>query len=288
MKTQKAKGRIDKTTSLFILLLLINSSLMISDRRGKETLKLTEIGFSVLSVFQQGLSYVSNYFIETGNSINELKKIKSDYRTLLEKVSEFELLEKNYLEFKRENTELRRQLSLSSSDSRMEKIPAQIIGNDPGTFFNTIVIDKGTKHGIENDMAVVAFYEGFQGLVGRIIEAGYSSSKVIPLYDPKFSAAARLQNLRYEGIVRGSGESRTLAVMNYVNKNARDKIGYGDIIVTSGMSSIYPQGIYIGKVRSVGVREYETSLELEIEPVVDFTRLEYVFILKKGSADEEE
>ena len=144
MKTKKAKSRIDKTTSLFILLLLINSSLMISDRRGKDTLKLTEIGFSLLSVFQQGLSYVSNYFIETGNSINELKKIKSDYRALLEKVSEFELLEKNYLEFKRENRELRRQLSLSS-DSRMDKIPAQIIGNDTGTFFNTIIIDKGNQ-----------------------------------------------------------------------------------------------------------------------------------------------
>ncbi len=287
MRVQSEKGRIRKTSALFILLLLINSILMISDSRGRDSLKFSELGFSLLSVFQKGFAYAADFFTETGNSINELKKIKSDYRELLKRVSEYESMEKNYLELKRENIDLRKQLSLSS-DARLEKISAQIIGNDPGIFYNTILIDKGTKHGIEKDMAVVAFYEGFQGLVGRIIEAGYSSSKIIPLYDKKFSVAARLQNLRYEGIVSGTGDSRSLTVMNYVNKNARDKISYGDMVITSGMSSIYPRGIYIGRVRSVGAREYETSLELEIEPVVDFTRLEYLFVLKKGIAYEEE
>ncbi|MDX9800329.1 MAG: rod shape-determining protein MreC [Spirochaetia bacterium] len=280
MKNNRGKSRIKKETLLFILLLLINSILMISDRRGKETPRLSEIGFSLISVFQQGFSYISDFINETGNSINELKKIKTEYRALLKKVSEYESLEKDYLDLKRENAEMRRQLSLSST-TRMEKIPAQVTGSDPGIFYNTIIIDKGSKHGIKKDMAVVAFYEGFQGLVGRVFETGAYSSKVIPLYDKKFSAAARLQNLRYEGIISGNGDSKSLCLMNYVNKNARDKIVYGDLIITSGMSSIYPSGIYIGKVRSVVAKEYESSLELEIEPVVDFSRLEYVFVLSK-------
>ena len=285
MRKKNGESRIKKETLLFILLLLINSVLMISDRRGKEVLKLSELGFSFLSVFQQGFAYFTDFINETGNSINELKKIKTEYRDLLKKVSEYESLEKDYLDLKRENAEMRRQLSLSSN-SKMEKIPAQITGSDPGIFYNTIIIDKGSKHGITKDMAVVAFYEGFQGLVGRVIETGAYSSKIIPLYDKKFSAAARLQNLRYEGILSGNGDSRSLCLMNYVNKNARDKIGYGDIVVTSGMSSIYPGGIYIGRVRSVVAKEYETSLELEIEPVVDFSRLEYVFVLKKETENQ--
>ncbi len=280
MRKKNGESRIKKETLLFILLLLVNSVLMVSDRRGKEVLKLSELGFSFLSVFQQGFAYFTDFINETGNSINELKKIKTEYRDLLKKVSEYESLEKDYLDLKRENEEMRRQLSLSGN-SKMEKIPAQITGSDPGIFYNTIIIDKGSKHGITKDMAVVAFYEGFQGLVGRVIETGAYSSKIIPLYDKKFSAAARLQNLRYEGILSGNGDSRSLCLMNYVNKNARDKIGYGDVVVTSGMSSIYPGGIYIGRVRSVVAKEYETSLELEIEPVVDFSRLEYVFVLKK-------
>jgi rod shape-determining protein MreC len=104
-------------------------------------------------------------------------------------------------------------------------------------------------------MAVVAFYEGYQGLVGRIVEAGRNSAKMLPLYDRNFSVAARLQNLRYEGIVSGRGSTNSLSVMNYVNKNARDRIGYDDVVITSGMSSIYPAAYISAVSRSVGARE---------------------------------
>ena len=286
MKLLAGNNRIKRSTLLFILFLFINSVLMISSDKGKE-LKISEIGFSFLSIFQKGFSYTSNFIIETANSINELRKVKIEYSKLLERIIEYESLEKDYLDLKRENNELRDQLKFSSAVKK-EKIPAQIIGQDPGTFYNTITIDKGSKHGVTANMAVVAFQEGFQGLVGRVIETGYSSSKIIPLYDKKFSVAAMLQNLRHEGIVNGSENNSSLITMSYINKNASDKIGYGDIVVTSGMSSIYPAGIYIGRVRSVGAREYEPSLELELEPVIDFSKLEFVFILKEGSAYEKE
>ena len=287
MKLLTGKNRIKKTTLFFILFLLINSILMISGDNSKKSLKLSEIGFSFLSLFQRGFAYAADFFIETANSINELRKIKVEYSELLERISAYESLEKDYFDLKRENNELRSQLMFSSV-VKTEKIPAQIIGQDPGIFYNTITIDKGTKHGIVKDMPVVAFQEGFQGLVGRIIETGYLSSKILPLYDKKFSVSARLQNLRYEGIVTGAGGNSSLITMSYVNKNASDKIGYGDIVITSGLSSIYPPGIYIGRVRSVGAREYETSLELELESVIDFSKLEYVFVLKEGIAGEKE
>jgi len=75
--------------------------------------------------------------------------------------------------------------------------------------------------------------------------------------------------------------------MSYVNKNGKERISYGDIVITSGMKSIFPKGIYIGRVRSISAREYETSLQLEIEPTVDFSRLEYVFILKQDKTENE-
>ncbi|MCL2704893.1 MAG: rod shape-determining protein MreC [Spirochaetaceae bacterium] len=287
MKLLAGNNRIKKSTLLFILFLLINSVLMISNDKSKGSLKISEIGFSFLSLFQKGFSYTSDFLTETANSISELRKVKIEYSKVLERILEYESLEKDYLDLKRENNELRSQLMFSST-VKTEKIPAQIIGQDPGIFYNTITIDKGSKHGISMNMAVVAFQDGFQGLVGRVIETGYSSSKILPIYDKKFSVAARLQNLRNEGIVNGTGNNSSLITMSYVNKNASDKIGYGDIVITSGMSSIYPSGIYIGRVRSVGAREYEPSLELELEPAIDFSKLEYVFVLKEGSVHEKE
>ncbi len=276
----REKGRAKKNTIVFVLLLLINTVLLITDSRSKDALKPSEIGLSIVSVFQKSFTYTAGFFSGTVNSISELKRVKSEYNKLIEKIAAYESLEKNFREIERENGELKKQLGFMQN-TEIEKIPAVIIGSDPGNIFNTLIIDKGTKDGIVKDMPVVAFYEGFQGLVGRVVETGYSSSKVLPLYDKSFYAASRLQNLRYEGLVNGSGNSKTRIFMSYVNKSGKERISYGDIVITSGMKSVYPKGIYIGRVRSISAREYETSLQLEIEPTVDFSRLEYVFILKQ-------
>ena len=276
----RERGRAKKNVIVFVLLLLINTVMLITDSRSKDALKPSEIGLSFVSVFQKGFTYTTGVFSGTLNSISELKRVKFEYNRLIKKIAEYESLEKNYREIERENTELRRQLGFQQS-LEIEKIPAVIIGSDPGNIFNTLIIDKGSKDGIVRDMPVVAFYEGFQGLVGKVVETGYSSSKVLPLYDQSFFAAARLQNLRYEGLVNGSSNSKNRILMSYVNKNGKERISYGDIVITSGMKSVYPKGIYIGRVRSISAKEYETSLQLEIEPTVDFSRLEYVFILKQ-------
>ncbi|MCK5249642.1 MAG: rod shape-determining protein MreC, partial [Spirochaetaceae bacterium] len=68
-------------------------------------------------------------------------------------------------------------------------------------------------------------------------------------------------------------------MMRYVRKSAGTSIGVNDLIVTSGMKSLYPPGIVIGRVKEVRSREYSTSLELVLVPIIDVTKVEYVFIL---------
>ena len=70
-------------------------------------------------------------------------------------------------------------------------------------------------------------------------------------------------------------------MLKYVKKRARTEIRYGDLLITSGMSSIYPEGIYIGRVRTIGAKEYESTLALTVEPIIDFSKLEYVFVLRQ-------
>jgi rod shape-determining protein MreC len=67
--------------------------------------------------------------------------------------------------------------------------------------------------------------------------------------------------------------------MSYVKKLALNEVQYGELVVTSGMGQLFPQGIHIGRVREMTAIGYEASLELEVEPIADFSRLEYVFIL---------
>jgi rod shape-determining protein MreC len=67
--------------------------------------------------------------------------------------------------------------------------------------------------------------------------------------------------------------------MNYVKKTAKDKIGYGDLVVSSGLGGVYPRGINIGRIRDITAPAYETSLVLQVQPIIDFDRLEYLFLI---------
>ena len=76
----------------------------------------------------------------------------------------------------------------------------------------------------------------------------------------------------------GLGEGGRLA-LGYVSKSARAQIQIGDLVITSGMRSIYPEGLRIGIVETVRGEAYETSLRIEVIPAVDFSSLEYVFVI---------
>jgi len=76
--------------------------------------------------------------------------------------------------------------------------------------------------------------------------------------------------------------------MRFIPKRARDEVNYGDLIVSSGMGGIYPPGLNIGRVSGVSYREYEISMEVELEPLIDFSRLEYVFVIEEKPNIEEE
>jgi rod shape-determining protein MreC len=67
--------------------------------------------------------------------------------------------------------------------------------------------------------------------------------------------------------------------MRAIPKRARDEINYGDMIVSSGTGGVFPAGLIIGRVKTILYHEYETSLAVELEPSIDFSRLEYVFVI---------
>jgi rod shape-determining protein MreC len=88
-----------------------------------------------------------------------------------------------------------------------------------------------------------------------------------------------MRDSRYEGLVRGTGKSSEKIEMLYVKKRAKASIRYGNLVITSGNNSIYPPDLYIGRVRRVEAPEWETTLTVTIQPIADFSRMEYVFVL---------
>jgi len=270
---------------VFAALMLVSFSLLLFSTRSL-MMNIQDAGLSVFSGVRGRVDYVSSLVAQAFISVQELARLKTEYAELQDRFARFERLERSAAEINQENIRLREQLGFSESLS-YRHIPAKLIGRDPDNLYSALVINKGRYSGVEKDMAVIAWQGGSQALVGKVIQARTFESLVMPLYDASLLIAARFSSSRYEGIVEGQGDPDTDLRMRFIPKRARDEINYGDLIVSSGMGGIYPPGLNIGRVSGVSYREYEISMEVELEPLIDFSRLEYVFVIEEKANIEE-
>ena len=261
-----------------VLVFLSLLAILISNRN--VVLKPKEVGQSFFSVFQIALNGVGRWVSGSVSALSELKSLRAELGAAREKLVEYERASRDLTELRRENQALKAQLGFAESLT-YRYVPARLIAKDPGNLFSTMVLDRGTRHGVRKGQPVVAFRGGLQGLVGRVVTTALATCTVQPLTDPGSYVAARLQNSRYDGLISGAGSG--LLVMSYVGKLALQEVEYGELVITSGMGQVFPEGVHIGRVREMQAKGYEASLELEVEPIVDFGRLEYVFILSYGN-----
>ena len=269
-----------KTGSLFTALLLVASMLMLFTA-SEVKLNPKKVGFAVISVFQRGAAEVGGFFSRIFNSIGELKRLRENYETMQQQVKDFRVNERELVQLRHEILRLKEMMGFAE-DFSVDHIAAEIIGSGPDNFSNSLLINKGSVNGIRENMPVVAFQGGFEGLVGKTELVGPFSSLVLPLYDPSCFVPARMQKSRYTGLVSGGVNAFSNLIMKSVPKSGRIEINVGDLVVTSGLSTIYPKDVYIGRISEIGGKTWETSLRLELEPIIEFARLEYVFILDIG------
>jgi rod shape-determining protein MreC len=242
------------------------------------------LGTTIFGFFQRGFALVGGFVSDTVSSIAELRQLRENYRELSAKLERFTNIERGNAELREENKRLKEQLGFSDRIP-YQRIAARIIAKDPGNLYSTITIDKGIGDGIRKNMPIVAFQDGIEGLVGRVVDVGHGISKIVPLFDSSLYVAGRLANqYRHEGLVGGQGSADAPLVMRFVKKRAKEETQFGDLVVTSGYDSVYPPEIAIGRVAKVRVLEYQTSAELDIDPVLDFSRIEYVFALRMNDA----
>jgi rod shape-determining protein MreC len=262
---------------VFIALSLISFSLLLFSTRSF-VIDIRDTGLSVFSGMRGAVYSVTSAVSRTFLSVRELSTLRKQYTELVEKMERYEQLERTAADIRQENNRLREQLGFSAG-AEFKHIAAEISGRDPDNLFSAFVINKGKTSGIAANMPVVAYQNGVQALAGKVVQAGQVESLVMPLYDEKCYVSARLAQSRYEGIVQGQRDAEKPLVMRLVPKRAREEVHSGDVVVSSGIGGVFPAGINLGRVSSIIYREYESSLELELAPAVDYARLEYVFVL---------
>jgi rod shape-determining protein MreC len=283
-KGRGLKSQVPPEIYVFTALMLVSFSLLLFSTRSL-MLNIQDAGLSVFSGVRGRVDDLSSLVSQAVLSVQELTRLRAEYAELQERFARFERLERSAAEISQENERLREQLGFSQTLS-YRHISAKLIGRDPDNLFSALVINKGRHSGVEKDMAVIAWQGGSQALVGKVLHARTFESLVMPLYDTSLQVSSRLAASRHEGIVEGQGDPESALRMRFIPKRARDEINYGDLVVSSGMGGVYPPGLNIGRVTSVSFREYEISMEVELEPLIDFSRLEYVFVIEEKTNDD--
>lgn len=171
-----------------------------------------------------------------------------------------------------ENQRLRALLDFKN-ESQFDLVPAKVIGRGENSLVNAITLTAGQADSITRNMAVVTA----QGLVGKVYSVSPNISTVQLLLDRNFRVGATVRRSRVMGVVKWT--SGNDVVLSEIPK--RSDIAIGDTVITSGISTIFPGGLEIGKVVEISDDDRSLFMNVKLETAVDFSKLEEVLVVRK-------
>ena len=151
-------------------------------------------------------------------------------------------------------------------------VTARVVGHNPGRFLTTLVINRGTTHGVKENMPVFSM----NGLVGKITKASYTHSRVQLLVDPNLKLSVLEKKSRVVGFLE-SVDGHLLTAMIPSHAGVKE----GDTLITSGLGGLFPKGIPVGTVKAVRKSDLDVMRQMDVVPFQEFTALEEVFVMEK-------
>lgn len=216
----------------------------------------------------------------TSNFFSRFKS-QSQYREeneqLKERVAKLEEETRELYDLRNENARLEGLLNMQETHTEYDMIGARVVAKDPGVWYSAFKIDKGTNQGLKKHDVVVTD----AGVVGYIYEVGSSWSNVISVIDSKSAISCIIERTEDAAVIEGSVEAMNEGTchLSYLSRDAQ--VAVGDFVETTGLGGIYPEGLLIGKIKSLSVDSQGLYYEAVVEPAVDFRRISEVMVIRK-------
>jgi len=252
---------------IFLLALgLISASLHTSEKMSFFEALIVEVTAPVQKVVSTALNGIGSVW----KGYFHLVGLQRENVALKRELKELKVKLNMYREADLANQRLRALLNFKTSIAT-PLLPAEVVAFDPSGWFQTILIDKGSNDGLVRDMAVVSA----DGLAGRVIGVSQHHAKVLLILDVNSAVDGLIQRSRARGVLVGLDHDRCL--LKYVQRN--EDVQVGDQVITSGMGGVFPKGLLLGKVREVVRGNSGLFQSVEVEPAVNFSRLEEVMVV---------
>jgi rod shape-determining protein MreC len=202
----------------------------------------------------------------------DLPQALAEINALQARIDALERENEELREFQGEAQILRDLFDRARETPEYRRVTANVIGRDTSPIFRSIIIDKGSHDGVFVGMPV----EAARGLVGIIYRTTPQASLVMLVTDSSSRVPARLGNTRATGMLGGGGLGGSM-IMEWISLEAR--VEQSELVTTSGMGGMFPQGLIIGRVVDIERREAELFQRAVVQPAVDFSALEIVFVI---------
>lgn len=202
------------------------------------------------------------------------RELKRENERLTIEVERLRIISQKYVQTLEENNQLRELIEFKKN-APFKMTAARVVKRVSSTWWNTMIIDKGLLDGLATDTPVVSS----SGLIGKTGKMAPHMAEVILLTDEMCRVSAKVDGTLEQGII--SGERAGLDVrpdlrLRFLSRSA--VIQPGSNVVSTGEGGVFPAGLTIGRVKRFEMKDI--TGEAVVEPSVDFSQLQHVFVLE--------
>lgn len=172
------------------------------------------------------------------------------------------------------------QTDSTSYDEPYRLISAEVISNNYSKTNNYLLLNKGRKDGIEEDLGVITS----NGIIGIVEETTDNYARVLSILNSNSAINVRLKKSHHYGTLVWNGKNPNMVQLTYVPKIAN--VQKGDTVITGGKSFIFPEGIPVGIVHDFQLGKNESYYDINIQLFNDMTNIGYVYVIENKNKTE--
>jgi rod shape-determining protein MreC len=252
----------------FLFLILASFGLMLLGKAEVVVVERARTALSdALAPFFALVSQPAEVIADATDKVREIMHVRAENARLREEVLRLERWQEAARRLDVENQSLRSLLNFQP-DGDVKAATGRVIADSGGAFVRSVLVSVGSRDGVVKGSAAMTG----EGLVGRVSEVGERSTRVLLITDLNSRIPVVVESTRDRAVLAGDNTARPRLL--YLPPDAR--ISPGDRVVTSGHGGSFPAGLPVGVISAVSERG------VQIQPYVDWTRLEYVRLLDYG------
>ena len=286
MKNLKKKVRIRihlKSKHLLVIMTIFCASCIVATfASGVTTVPLQEAAGIIIVPFENSINHISSVFSGISDRMKDKEEILAENKKLQSQVDSLTEQNNKLIQDQTELVRLEQLYDLDQQYTEYPKVAARIISKDPGNWYDTFMINKGTSDGIRIDNNVIAG----KGLVGIVTEVGAHWATVRSIIDDSSNVSAMTVSTQDNCVVEGDLELIDEGKLSFSQLYYQDnKVTVGERIVTSNISEKYVEGLFIGYISEISQDSNNLTKNGTIVTPVDFAHLKDVLVITVNKGD---